>query len=100
MPLGRKVGLDLSDMVLDTDTASPMQKRVHSPQFSAHVYYGQTAGWIEMPLGMEVGLGPHHDVLYGDPASLRKKGHIPHTFWPMFIVTKRLDGSRYHLAQW
>jgi len=24
---------------------------------SAYVYYGQTAGWIKMPLGMEVGLG-------------------------------------------
>jgi len=27
------------------------------PQFSAHVYCGQTAGWIEMPLGTDVGLG-------------------------------------------
>ena len=26
------------------------------PQFSAHVYCGQTAGWINMALGMEVGL--------------------------------------------
>jgi len=35
----------------------------------AHVYYGQTAGWIKMALGMEVGLGPGHIVLDGDPAA-------------------------------
>ena len=29
----------------------------NSPQFSTHVYCGQTAGWIKMPLGTEVGLG-------------------------------------------
>jgi len=26
------------------------------------------AGWIKMPLGTEVGLGPGHSVLDGDPA--------------------------------
>jgi len=25
------------------------------------------AGWIKMPLGTEVGLGPGHNVLDGDP---------------------------------
>ena len=39
------------------------------------VYCGQTVGWIEMPLGMEVDHGPGDIVLDGDPA----KGHdIPH----------------------
>jgi len=37
------------------------------------VYCGQTAGWIKMPLGMEVGLGPSHIVLDGDPALPPKK---------------------------
>ena len=32
------------------------------------VYCGQTIGWIEMKLGMQVGLGPGHIVLDGDPA--------------------------------
>jgi len=27
------------------------------PHFSAHVYYGQTAGWIRIPLGTEVRAG-------------------------------------------
>ena len=31
-------------------------------------YCIQTAGWIKMPLGVEVGLGPDHIVLGGDPA--------------------------------
>jgi len=60
-----------------------------APQFSAHVCCCQTAGWIKMPLGTEVGLGDI--VLDGDPAPLKR--HSP-TFWPMFIVAKWLDGSR------
>jgi len=28
---------------------------------------GQTVGWIKMPLAKEVGLGPGHTVLDGDP---------------------------------
>ena len=44
-------------------TKPPPPKRGHSsPQFSAHVCCGQTAGWIKMPLGMEVGLGPGHKL--------------------------------------
>jgi len=39
----------------------------HSPHFSAHAYCGQTAGWIKMPLGMEVGLCPGHIMLDEDP---------------------------------
>jgi len=33
------------------------------------VYCGHTVGWIKMPLGTEVGLGPGAIVLDGDPAS-------------------------------
>jgi len=40
------------------------------------VYCGQTVGWIKMPLGTELGLGPAHIVLDGDPAPLTYiKGH-------------------------
>jgi len=56
---------------------STPQKRGHSPQFLAHVYCGQTAGWMKMPLGMEVGLSPGHIVLDGDPAPPPQKGHSP-----------------------
>jgi len=51
------------------------------------MYYGQTIGWIKMKLGIEVGLGPGHIVLDGDPAA-PQKGHSPppiigpHLLWP------------------
>jgi len=38
------------------------------------MYCGQTAGWIKMPLGTGVGLGPGHVVLHGDPATPAEKG--------------------------
>ena len=77
----------------------PLQKRgTAAPHFSAHVYCGQMAGWIKMPFGTEAGLGPGHTVLDGDAAPPQKTGTAPN-FWPMSVVAKRLDGSRYHLVQ-
>jgi len=38
-------------------------------QFLAHVYRGQTAGWIKMPLGMEVNVGPGDVVSDGVAAA-------------------------------
>jgi len=52
------------------------------------VYCGETVGWIKMNLGMEVGLGPGHTVLDGDPAPSSKKAQ-PFNFWPLSIVAKR-----------
>jgi len=125
--------------------SSPPQKGGTVPQFSAHIYCGQTAGWIKLPLGTEVGLGPDHIVLSGDPAPLPRKGStvpifgacllwpngwmdqnatwyhggrprpghimldrdsaplpkmgtVPN-FRPIYVVAKRLDGSRYHLVR-
>jgi len=51
-----------------------------------------------MALGMEVGLGPGHIVLDGDPAPLPKKGAELPNFRPIFIVAKRLDASTCHLV--
>ena len=69
----------------------PLQKADGTPaQFSAHVYCGQTAGWIKMALGMEVDLGPGHIVLDGDHLPSPKRGTAPN-FRPIFIVVKRLD---------
>ena len=50
------------------------------PQFSAHFYCGQTAGCINMPLGMDVGLSPGDFVLDGDPVPLPRKGRSPPNF--------------------
>jgi len=46
-----------------------------SKQKGTHVSCGQTAGWIKMLLGMEVGLGPGHIVLDGDPAPPKGLSH-------------------------
>jgi len=56
--LSMEVGLSSGDFVLDGDTALPKKghripsspKRGHSPQFSVHVYSGQTAGCIRYHL--------------------------------------------------
>jgi len=58
---------------------------LQSPQFSAHIYCVQTTGWIKMALGIEVGLGPGHIVLDGDPASLPKKWAHPPIFGPFLL---------------
>ena len=53
------------------------QKGAEPPKFSAHVYCGQTAGWMKLILGMEVGLSPGDFVLDGDLAPLPQKGAEP-----------------------
>jgi len=50
--------------------SSPSPKR-------AYFYCGQTAGCIEMPLGMEVGLSAGDFMLDRDPVSLPKRGGAP-----------------------
>jgi len=58
---------------------SPLPQKGRSPnQFSAHVYCGQTAAWIKMPLGMEVDLGLRDIVFDVDPATRQKMAHPPH----------------------
>jgi len=63
-----------------------------------------------MKLGMQVGLGPGHIVVDGDPAPSMERGTAaPPTFkiyvclrpynpWPMSIVAKQLDGSKGNMA--
>jgi len=97
IPLSKEVGLGLSDIVQDAELgpSSPPQKVDRAPQFSAHIYCGQTAGRIKMPLGMVVGLGPCCIVIDGDP----KKGHSPPIFVHVYVMAKRLYGSRCHLVR-
>ena len=74
------------------------QKGVGAPQkeIFADVYCGQTARWIKMALGTEVGLSPGDFVLDVDPAlTITQKGaEPPPNFRPISIVAKRLDASR------
>ena len=55
----------------------PQPRRLCVRWGPAHVYCAKTAGWIKMALGMEVGLGPGHIVLDGDPAPSPKRGRNP-----------------------
>jgi len=56
------------------------KRHIHPTQFLAHVYCGQTAGWMKTPLGTEVDLGPGHIVLDGVP-TLRERGITAPLFW-------------------
>ena len=96
MALGMEVGLGPGHIVLDGDPAPPLQT---PPQFSAHVYCGETAEWIKMALGMEVDLGPGHIVLDGDTAPLPKKGAEPPSpiFGPSLLW---LNGWMHQHATW
>jgi len=50
---------------------------------------GQTVGWIKVPLGEVVGLGPGHIVLDGDPVGTQPPTAATPHFRPMPIVAKR-----------
>jgi len=73
-------------------TQLPLEKKGHSPHpiFGPYVYCSQTAGWIMMPLGTEVNLGPG-DVVLDGVAAPPKRGTAP-CFRPKSIVAKLLDG--------
>jgi len=60
-------------IVLDWDQP-PLPREAQTPNFLAHICYGQMAGWIKIPLDMEVGLGPGDFVLDRDPAPPPHKG--------------------------
>jgi len=93
-----EIGLGLGHIVLDGEPASPPPPKGSTAPlpFSTHVCCGQTAGWIEMPLGTEVGLDPGDIILDGDPAPL-KRDTAP-TFRPISVANRR-DGSRCHLVR-
>jgi len=94
MPLSMEVALSPGDFAFDGDPAPP-QKGGGAPKFSAHVYCGQTAGWIKMALGMEAGLSPGDFVLDVDTDPFQKRGRSPlPNFRPISIVVKRLYASR------
>ena len=72
MPVGTEVNVGIGDVVLDRVAALP--KRGMVPQFSVHVYCGQTAGWMKTPHGTDVELGAGHVVLEADSAPPGEKG--------------------------
>jgi len=83
MPLGMEVGLGPGHIVAN-ETELP--KKGHSlPNFRPMSAVAkrlllmdgkQTPGWIKMPFGTKVDLGPGHIVLHGEPA-LPKRATAP-----------------------
>ena len=70
-------------------TAAPTFAVYGRSQAAAHVYCGQTDGWVKMPLGMEVSLGPDDTVLEGDLALPMEKGTAaPHPLFGHFAVVR------------
>ena len=93
MPLGTEVGLVPGSVprprrhCVRWKPSAPTPQKRHSPQFSTHVYCGQTAVCIRIPLGTDVGLSLGDIMLDGDPAPSPIKWHSPLlNFRPMSIV--------------
>jgi len=86
MLLGIEVGLSPGDFVLDGNPPPPQKGT--DPQFLAHVYCGQTAAWIKVPLGSKVNVGSG-DVVLDEVAAPPKRGTAL-SFRFVSIVAKRL----------
>jgi len=81
---GGRPPVGLRDIVFDVDPVTP-RKRAHSPHpILAHVYCGQMVGWMKMPHGTEVDLGPGHIILDGVPAPA-KGAQQPPLFGPYLL---------------
>jgi len=105
MKLGMQVGLGRVHIVLDGDHAPCFPKggtalpQFSAYKFSAHIYCGQTPGWIKMALGTEAGLSTGDFVLdWGLSLSPKRERSPLPNFRPISIVAKRLDTSRCHLV--
>jgi len=76
------------------------------------MYCRQTVGWIKMKRGVEIGLGPGHTVLDGDPVPLpEKSGHSPPQFsahvhcsqtagWIKMPLGRRLTSAQATRVRW
>jgi len=59
------------------------------------VYCGKMAGWIKMPLGTEVGIGPCDIVLDGDSAPPPTEGTAAPSFRPISATAELLSVFSY-----
>ena len=55
-------------IVLDGDSDPRTARGIAAPTFRPVFILAKMAGWIKIPLGVEVGLDPNDIVLDGDPA--------------------------------
>ena len=96
MTIGMEAGLTQA-ILCSTGTQLPL-KGTQPPQFSAYVCCRQMAGWIKVPLSMDVDLGPGDIVLDRDLA-LPKGAQQPPQSLTHVYCGQRLDGSRRYLVQ-
>jgi len=96
MPLRMEVGLGPRRHCVRWEP-SP-QKGAQQRHFLAHVYCGQTGGWIKMPLGTEAGLGPGHIVLHGTQLPHGKGHSSPPLSGPCLLWTKTAECIRIPLG--
>jgi len=75
-------------------------KGTAAPHFLALVYCRQTAGWINMPFGMDYGgtFRPRPHCARWEPSSLIRGTAAP-KFRPVSIVAKWLGGLKCHLVR-
>jgi len=99
IPLGKEVGLCPvpKRLCVRWGTQLPSSKREQSPQFSAHVYCGQTYAWINGTWHEGRSRPRPHSARWGPAPPPPKVGGAPN-FWPMSVVTKWLHWSRCHLV--
>jgi len=85
-PFVKRFALCYRTVVLSVCPVSSLApNRGQSSHFSAHVYCGQTAKWIMMTLGMEVGVGPGHIVRDGTQLHSTIRGQSPPIFGPFLF---------------
>ena len=92
-------GMDFWATVCKTDRPM-LSVRCLSVLSVTFVHCGQTVRWIKMKLGTQVGFGPGHIVLDGDPAPPLQKGHSPPPIFGPCVVIKGRHESRCHLVTW
>jgi len=98
MPLGMEVGLSPRDFVLDGDPDPSPQKEAEPPIFGPCLLWPN--GWMYQD-GTWHGVRPWsspHCARWRHRSPAQKGDRTPN-FRPIFIVTKRLHGSRCHLVR-
>jgi len=83
MKLGMEVGLGPTHIVFYGDPALPRKGAQQPPLFGPCIVAN---GWMDQDA-----------TWYGGSSPTRMDTAAP-SFWPMYVVVKRLDGSRCHLV--
>ena len=84
----------------DPDSPLPPKRGQSSPQFSAYVYFGQTAGWIRIPLVRRYRPWPTRHCVRWGPSSPYGKGHSSPHFLAHFALARSPISATAELLLW